>query len=132
MKKTFWMKTYSENKGILEQLEKQNILRRTGEELDQGFVTLVGVETVLTRGQWSESCHGCGRREQLDDRKPRMLRCAKCKDRYYCNKKCQTSQYFFYCQRRPVAHENLQKDGRPTRKTARESVGSLLCESAWM
>ncbi|CAG8957348.1 hypothetical protein HYFRA_00010774 [Hymenoscyphus fraxineus] len=91
LKKTFWMKTYSENKGILEQLEAQNILKRTGEKVNQGYVTLIGVETVLQRGQWSETCHGCGRLEQLDSVKPRMMRCGKCKDRYYCNKECQAA-----------------------------------------
>jgi hypothetical protein len=97
LRKTFWMKTYSENEGILEQLEAQNILRRTGRVKKQGYVTLVAVETVLNRGQWAEICSGCGRREQLDDEKPRMLRCGKCNERYYCNKECQTGKLLIYC-----------------------------------
>ncbi|KAH8585973.1 hypothetical protein B0O99DRAFT_695923 [Bisporella sp. PMI_857] len=65
LRKTFWMKTYSENEGILEQLEAQNILRRTGQVKKQGYVTLIAVETVLNKRQWAEVCSGCGRREQL-------------------------------------------------------------------
>lgn len=95
LRKTFWMKTYSENEGILEQLEAQNILRRTGQVKKQGYVTLVAVETVLNRGQWAEVCSGCKRREQLGDEEPRMLRCGKCKERYYCNKECQTGKLLF-------------------------------------
>ncbi|KAF5120878.1 hypothetical protein E5D57_013214 [Metarhizium anisopliae] len=55
LRKTFWMKTYSENEGVLEQLEAQNILRRTGQVKKQGYVMLVAVETILNRGQWAES-----------------------------------------------------------------------------
>lgn len=95
LRKTFWMKTYSENEGVLEQLEAQNILRRTGQVKKQGYVMLVAVETVLNRGQWAEVCSGCGRREQLDDEEPRMLRCGRCKERYYCNKECQTGKLLF-------------------------------------
>ena len=94
LRKSFWMKTYSENQGILEQLEAQNILRRTGQVKTQGYVTLVAVETVLSRGQWAEVCSGCGRREQLGE--PRMLRCGKCKERHYCNKECQTGKGLFF------------------------------------
>lgn len=93
LRKTFWMKTYSENEGILEQLEAQNILRRTGQVKTQGYVTLVAVETVLSRGQWAEVCSGCGRREQLGDDEPRMQRCGKCKERHYCTKECQTEDW---------------------------------------
>jgi hypothetical protein len=92
LRKAFWMKTYSENEGLLEQLESQNILKRTGQVKKQGYVTLVAVETVLTRGQWAEVCHGCGRREQLGDEEPRMVRCSKCMERYYCNKECQAGK----------------------------------------
>jgi hypothetical protein len=93
MKKKFWMKTYSENKGILEQLEAQGILKRTGEEEQQGYITLIAVETLITRGQWAETCSGCGRREQLGEAEPRMVRCAACQEFYYCNKECQTGTY---------------------------------------
>jgi hypothetical protein len=94
LKKKFWMKTYSENKGVLEKLEAEGILRRTGEEEKQGYITLIAVETVITRGQWAECCAGCGRREQLGDENPRMLRCAACQEVYYCNKECQSSTYY--------------------------------------
>jgi hypothetical protein len=95
LRKTFWMKTYSENEGILEQLEGQNILRRSGQVKKQGYVMLVAVETVLNRGQWAEVCSGCGRREQLGDEEPRMRRCGKCKEMYYCNKECQAGKLPF-------------------------------------
>jgi len=86
---TFWMKTYSENKGMLELLEELGVLRRTGQTYDQGFVTLVAIETVLVSGQWAEVCHHCGRREQLGTEEERMKRCVKRKDAYYCNIKSQ-------------------------------------------
>jgi hypothetical protein len=88
---TFWMKTYSENKGmleLLELLEELGVLRRTGQTYDQGFVTLVAIETVLVSGQWAEVCHHCGRREQLGTEEEKMKRCAKYKDAYYCNVEC--------------------------------------------
>lgn len=44
------MKTYSENKGLLEMLEEHGILKRTGEKHKQGFVELIGVETELVEG----------------------------------------------------------------------------------
>jgi len=83
------MKTYSENKGMLELLEELGVLRRTGQTYDQGFVTLVAIETVLVSGQWAEVCHHCGRREQLGTEEERMKRCVKRKDAYYCNIKSQ-------------------------------------------
>lgn len=54
---TFWMKTYSENKGMLELLEEHGILKRTGEKQKQGFAELIGVETTLVEGEWAEVCH---------------------------------------------------------------------------
>ncbi|KAF4631022.1 hypothetical protein G7Y89_g7114 [Cudoniella acicularis] len=52
---TFWMKTYSENKGLLEVLEEAEILKRTGQTEKQGFVTMVAVETCLVNGQWAQT-----------------------------------------------------------------------------
>lgn len=93
-KKTFWMKTYSENTGLLEKLEEQGILRRTRQVEKQGFVELVAVETVLKRGEWAETCSNqeCGRRELVGDEEKRMVRCLKCKESYYCGKECQTRE----------------------------------------
>jgi hypothetical protein len=90
---TFWMKTYSENAGLLELLEGAGVLKRTGQEFKQGFVTLVAVETVLVSSQWAEVCHGCGKREQLETEQGRMKRCPKCKDAWYCNSGCQTADW---------------------------------------
>ncbi|KAF8199751.1 hypothetical protein K438DRAFT_1822419 [Mycena galopus ATCC 62051] len=95
-KKKFWMKTYSENEGMLEQLEEQNILRRTGETHKQGYVTLIAVETVIKVGEWAECCAACGKREQLDSEGPRMLRCSGCQESWYCNKACQTEAWSYH------------------------------------
>jgi hypothetical protein len=103
-KKKFWMKTYSGDEGILEQLEEQGILKRTGEEEQQGCITLIAVETVITKGQWAETCSGCGRWEQLQEKAPRMLRCAACQEAYYCNKLCQTCGYSHMLLRLDVNH----------------------------
>ncbi|KAG9228584.1 hypothetical protein BJ875DRAFT_477109 [Amylocarpus encephaloides] len=92
LKKKFWMKTYSENKGMLEQLEAQGILRRTGEEEEQGYVKLIAVETIIQHGQWAEFCSGCETYEDLGG-ETRLLRCSVCKDTYYCKKECQTTHW---------------------------------------
>jgi hypothetical protein len=65
------MKTYSENKGLLEALEEQGILRETGEVHEQGYVKLVAVETMLVSGKWAEVYHNhsYGTREELVDEK---------------------------------------------------------------
>ncbi|PMD57645.1 uncharacterized protein K444DRAFT_615052 [Hyaloscypha bicolor E] len=88
---TFWMKTHSENEGLLELLEAAGILKRTGQTFKQGFATLVAVETQLVDGQWAEVCHNqkCGKREQLEAEGGRMKRCSRCRDVWYCNAECQ-------------------------------------------
>ena len=89
------MKTYSENVGLLELLEDAGVLKRTGQEFKQGYVTLVAVETTLVVSQWAEVCHNpmCGNREQLDTEEGRMKRCPRCKDAWYCNVECQTADW---------------------------------------
>jgi hypothetical protein len=85
------MKRYSENVGMLELLEEAGILRRAGQTVKQSFVELIGVETVLTSGQWANIRHNplCGTREQLGTDAERMKYCAKCREAYYCDAECQ-------------------------------------------
>jgi hypothetical protein len=109
---TFWMKTYSENVGLLEKLEEGGVVKRTGQEHRQGFVTLVAVETVLVDGQWAEVCHnntGCGRREQLEMAQTRMKRCARCRDVWYCGKECQEAGWGEHKKRCKVLKEAAEK-----------------------
>jgi hypothetical protein len=98
---TFWMKTYSENKGLLEVLEANGVLRRTGETHKQGFVELIAVETCLGEGEWAEVCANqmCGRREQIGDDKGRMKKCVRCKDAFYCGVDCQKADWGMHKQR---------------------------------
>lgn len=80
--------------GLLEEMEKSGVLKRTGDTLDHGFVKLIGVETLVA---WANSCAGCGRREQVDDGEEveRMTRCGKCRDAFYCGRECQGGELFF-------------------------------------
>jgi len=108
---TFWMKTYSENVGLLELLEEASVLKRTGQEFKQGFVTLVAVETMLVVSQWAEVCHNpmCGNREQLDTEEGRMKRCPRCKDAWYCNAECQTADWEEHKSRCKVLRKAAEK-----------------------
>jgi hypothetical protein len=108
---TFWMKTYSENAGMLEKLEEARILKRTGQTFQQGYVTLVAVETELVQGQWAEVCHNqmCGHKEQLGTEEARMKRCSKCKDVWYCNAECQTADWKEHKGRCKVLKEAAEK-----------------------
>jgi len=107
---TFWMKTYSENEGLLESLEEEGILKRTGETFQQGYVTLIGVETLLVSGAWAEVCHNqsCGKREQLED-ETRMKKCGRCKDVYYCDAKCQKEGWPVHKKRCKVLKDAAEK-----------------------
>ena len=40
VKGTVWIKSYSENEGLIEALEKANLIRRTGIEIHGGHVTI--------------------------------------------------------------------------------------------
>jgi MYND finger len=108
---TFWMKTYSENAGLLEVLESAGVLKRTGQVFQQGFVTLVAVETQLVEGQWAEVCHNqkCGKREQLETEGSRMKRCSKCRDAWYCNAECQKANWPSHKKRCKVLKEAAEK-----------------------
>lgn len=62
-------------------------------------------------------CHNqeCGRREQLDESDPRMKRCLKCKEAYYCNPECQKLDW--------PAHKGrckLLKEAKEKRSTIKE------------
>lgn len=115
-----WAKTYSENKGIVEQLEKagwlarsvssslgqmHNVLAlisvcsltyhgslRSGREIKQGFVTLPMMSIELSERALSHSCASCERWEQPTD-STRMPKCGKCKRRWYCNQEHQLEHW---------------------------------------
>ncbi|ORY53982.1 hypothetical protein BCR35DRAFT_310478 [Leucosporidium creatinivorum] len=84
----FWIKTYSENKGILEQLVEAGWVKVTGRTLKQGFVTLPMVEVQLEESEISHQCPHCEMFEQVGDAE-RFKRCQKCKKRYYCSREHQ-------------------------------------------
>ena len=86
----FSMKAYSENAGVLEQLETLGIVSRTGISYNQGFVNIPVVEVCLEENQLIHACathyENCGlagcRFEVVGTKYPR---CSKCKQMYYCN-----------------------------------------------
>jgi hypothetical protein len=89
-KPCFSMKTYSENVGVLEQLEALGILRRTGISYKQGFVDIPVVEVCLKEHELVHACAahyedngmmGC----QLEVIGIKHQRCGKCKQVYYCD-----------------------------------------------
>jgi hypothetical protein len=86
----FWFKDYSENEGLLRQLEGLAIVKRIGQTLEQGFVTLQAVEVIMPVEDWARCCGNvdCGIFEDLDS-KARMKRCSRCSKTYYCDAGCQ-------------------------------------------
>ncbi|BGP37402.1 hypothetical protein JCM10450v2_001312 [Rhodotorula kratochvilovae] len=81
-----WAKSYSENSGILEQLEKARVLRPTGTTIKQGIVSLPLAEVVLGENEQSQQCalEGCEVFETVE-LKERFKRCGSCRRRYYCS-----------------------------------------------
>ena len=63
---TFWVKQWSENEGIVEELVKRGILRLTGEEVRTGFVEAFGAQLVpyceecLRRNLSTDACPNAG------------------------------------------------------------------------
>ena len=90
-KPRFCMKTYSENLGVLEQLEALGIVRKTGISYKQGFVDIPVVEVCLEEHQLVHACaadyedYGVG--YGLEETGTKHLRCSKCKHAYYCDQK---------------------------------------------
>jgi hypothetical protein len=89
-KPRFSMKTYSENVGVLEQLEALGILRRTGISYHQGYVDIPVVEVCLEENQLVHACaahyedYGV-MGSQLEVIGTKHPLCGKCKQVYYCD-----------------------------------------------
>ncbi|KAL8292975.1 hypothetical protein RQP46_000669 [Phenoliferia psychrophenolica] len=78
-----WMKTYSENKGLFEQLERAGWIRDSTRKIQQGYATLPCVEIRLEETEMAHSCGACETFEAVTD-PVRFKRCSKCKKVYYC------------------------------------------------
>ncbi|TNY23322.1 hypothetical protein DMC30DRAFT_32076 [Rhodotorula diobovata] len=81
-----WVKNYSENAGLLEQLEQARVLRPTGSTIPQGLVRLPMAVVVPDESEMAHRCalDGCERFESVETA-PRFKRCSLCKRRYYCS-----------------------------------------------
>ncbi|KAG8965983.1 hypothetical protein FRC03_012718 [Tulasnella sp. 419] len=91
----FWMKTYSENVGLLEQLVKGGIVEEAGPKVKQGFVEFPLVRCLIPASEMMKQCGSCERWEQVTDEK-RMRACSRCLDDYkvyYCNEECQAKHW---------------------------------------
>ncbi|GAA5949297.1 hypothetical protein JCM21900_005596 [Sporobolomyces salmonicolor] len=84
-KQMIWFKNYSENEGLLEQLEKARWVRAVGRELKQGFVTLPLAQVLLDESEIAQRCALCEVYESIETQE-RFKRCTGCKRRYYCSK----------------------------------------------
>lgn len=89
-KPRFSMKTYTENVGVLEQLEALGILRRTGISYKQGFVDIPVVEVCLEEDELVHACAAHYEDGGVTDSRMEVVgtkhsRCSKCKQVYYCD-----------------------------------------------
>jgi hypothetical protein len=89
-KPRFSMKTYSENVGVLEQLEALGILWRTGISFKQGFVDIPVVEVCLEEHELVHACAAHYEDYGVADLRLEVIgtehpRCSKCKQVYYCD-----------------------------------------------
>ncbi|GAA5891862.1 hypothetical protein JCM5296_003253 [Sporobolomyces johnsonii] len=91
-KQMIWFKNYSENEGLLEQLEKARWVRAVGRELKQGFVTLPLAHVLLDESELAQRCAQCEVYESIES-KERFKRCTGCKRRYYCSKEHQLEHW---------------------------------------
>ncbi|KAK1231090.1 hypothetical protein PQX77_005807 [Marasmius sp. AFHP31] len=87
----FSLKNYSENAGVLEKLEANGIIKRTGVVYPQGYVQIPLVEVLLPPSQWISNCAKCDAWENLGE--PRFQRCSKCKKTFYCSGQCQQDHW---------------------------------------
>ncbi|GAA5875235.1 hypothetical protein JCM8547_006875 [Rhodosporidiobolus lusitaniae] len=83
-KQMCWVKTYSENTGLLVQMEKAAWLRPVGSGLKQGITTLPLAEVVLSEAEMAQQCALCEAYESVQT-ETRYKRCSSCKRRYYCS-----------------------------------------------
>ncbi|GAA6053655.1 hypothetical protein JCM3770_001682 [Rhodotorula araucariae] len=79
-----WVKNYSENAGVLEQLEKARVLRPTGSTIKQGLVNLPLAEVVISENEQAHRCalERCEAFESVEVAE-RFKRCSSCRRRYY-------------------------------------------------
>ncbi|KDQ08978.1 hypothetical protein BOTBODRAFT_37505 [Botryobasidium botryosum FD-172 SS1] len=89
----FYMKTYSENEGVLEYLLDAGIIERdlTASPVAQGYVTFPLVRVKIPIGEMAKVCNGCERWELCSDER-RMRGCSGCKPSgkaWYCSVECQ-------------------------------------------
>ncbi|GAA6006155.1 hypothetical protein JCM10207_000543 [Rhodosporidiobolus poonsookiae] len=77
-----WVKTYSENQGLLPQIEKAGWMRAVGSALKQGLTTLPLAEVALSESEVVQRCALCGEYESTETQL-RFKRCSKCKRRFY-------------------------------------------------
>lgn len=87
----FYLKNYSENKGMLEKLEARGVVRPTGRVVPQGYVQLPEVEVLVSQGELIRACGLCTAWEEGGGE--RHKRCTKCRLRYYCSRKCQAEDW---------------------------------------
>ncbi|KWU44692.1 hypothetical protein RHOSPDRAFT_33771 [Rhodotorula sp. JG-1b] len=85
-KQMIWVKNYSENQGIVPQLERAGFIRLVGSKIKQGLVELPLAEVTFEESEMIQQCalRGCEKWETTDTM-PRFKRCSKCKRRYYCS-----------------------------------------------
>ncbi|KDE05871.1 hypothetical protein MVLG_03814 [Microbotryum lychnidis-dioicae p1A1 Lamole] len=88
----FWIKTYSENKGLLEECITAGWFRPTGRTHKQAFVVYPMCELRLDEQALARHCPACNRYESILD-EHRFKRCAKCRKRYYCSAQCQKDDW---------------------------------------
>lgn len=85
------LKNYSEHVGLPERLEAAGMVRHTGRELKQQYVTLPLVEVLVAKEELIRRCGKCERWEEVDAE--RFKACSRCKARYYCSKECQAGDW---------------------------------------
>jgi len=105
----FALKNYSENKGLLESLERIGMIRHTGRRIPQGYVQLEMVEVLVPKDELIRPCLVCGQWEELG--KPRYQKCGKCKVKYYCSRECQVGDW--------KEHKKLCKEGLTEEEASR-------------
>lgn len=93
----FFIKTYSENEGVLDQLIAAGIveLDNSVQPIKQGFVTFPLVKVKIPLSEMAKQCGSCERWEVATDEK-RMSGCSKCKPEsktWYCDKECQVKHW---------------------------------------
>ncbi|KIM82966.1 hypothetical protein PILCRDRAFT_819767 [Piloderma croceum F 1598] len=107
----FSMKTYSENVGVLEQLEALGILRQTGISYKQGFVDIPVVEVILKENELVYACAAHYEDNGMMDCQLEVIgikhqRCGKCKQVYYCDQECQKRHWPVHKKDCPIAQRS--------------------------